>query len=93
MIDALFLAALQKTVTPRVQVGRLETVLEWTILEQDLAVATNEHLERMLLELDNVTGLQGDNRTSKKAAVALVNSLCSRLDALRLKHSPVGTAC
>lgn len=71
-----------------VQVGRLEGVLDWTVLEQDLAVATNEHLERTLLELDNVTGLQGDDRTAKKAAVTLVNSLCSRLDAIRMKHGP-----
>lgn len=71
-----------------VQVGRLEGVLEWSVLEQELAVATNEYLERTLLELDDVTGLQADDRAAKKAAVTLVNSLCSRLDSVRLKRGP-----
>lgn len=68
------------------QVGRLEGIMEWTHLEQELAIATNEYLERTLLELDNVTNLQGDDRLAKKAAVTHVNKLCSRLDSIRLKH-------
>jgi hypothetical protein len=73
-------------VTQFVQVGRLEGTTEWAAAEQELAVATNEHLERTLLCLDGATDLQGDDRAAKKAAVELVSGLCSRLDAVRSKH-------
>lgn len=59
----------------------------WTPEERSLAVATNEHLERMLVGLDSVTGLTGDNRAAKKQAVQFINDLCLRLDSVRSRKN------
>lgn len=68
-----------------VQVTALKAVPPgtWTDEEFTLAVATNEHLERMLVGLDSVTGLTGDDRSAKKQAVQFINQLCAQLDSLR----------
>jgi hypothetical protein len=59
--------------------------VSWAGTERSLAVATNEHLERMLVELDGATGLAGDDRAEKKSAIKTISNLCSRLDACRPK--------
>eukprot|EP00892_Ulva_mutabilis_P000053 jgi/Ulvmu1/10048/UM059_0098.1 len=55
----------------------------WTTADNNLAVATNEHLERMLVGLDSVTGLAGDDKAAKKHAVQAINELCLQLDNIR----------
>lgn len=55
----------------------------WTTEDTNVAIATNEHLERMLVGLDSVTGLKGDDRAAKKQAVQVINDLCLQLDNVR----------
>lgn len=62
----------------------------WTAEEISLAVATNEHLERMLVGLDSVTGLTGDDRAAKKQAVQFINQLCLKLDSVRSRTKHEG---
>jgi BAG domain len=50
--------------------------------QQELA-ACNEHLERMLIQLDGITGLEGEHRHYKKSKIDAVSALCAKVDALK----------
>lgn len=65
------------------QVASLEAAPDWSDTRQKELLGTNEQMERMLLALDEMTGLDGEARTHKKAKIDLLNSLCARLDRVK----------
>lgn len=66
----------------------LEQQKVWNDKLQKELLSSNEYLERMLLALDEVTGLEGEDREYKKSKLSVISDLCSRLDALKNQHSP-----
>ena len=66
-----------------VQVASLEAAPDWSDARQKELLSTNEQMERMLLALDELTGLDGEARVHKKAKIQTLNSLCARLDAVK----------
>ena len=67
------------------QVEELEALPELNEQHRKTLLGVNEELERMLLKLDAVTGLQGPERDYKKSRVNEIQALCSRLDTVRRK--------
>jgi predicted hydrolase (HD superfamily) len=62
------------------QVQGLTQVQDWTQAHHTELLVTNEQLEKMLLALDSLTGLQGALRDKKKARIREISKLCMILD-------------
>jgi hypothetical protein len=69
------------------QVEDLEAAPDLQGDRQKTLLSANEQLERMLLKLDAILGLQGSERDYKKSRVHEIQALCSRLDTVRKKHA------
>lgn len=58
---------------------------DWTQAHETELLGTNEQLERMLLALDGLTGLQGAQRKKKRTRIHEISELCKTLDRIRHK--------
>ena len=70
-----------------VQRENLESCSHWTDAQEKQLLGTNERCERMLLALDELTGLEGDARAHKRQRIDELNSLCTRLDSLKRRRT------
>jgi BAG domain len=71
------------TIAECLQVEELERATDLQGPRHTELLTVNEHLERMLLKLDDITGLEGEGRQYKKDRVAEIDQLCTRCDALK----------